>query len=172
MNRRRALTFGAAGALGLWSAPRLSAAGQEPTDAKSPLLFSAMIPGCLEASKNIREISIDELNIDARQMTTGRDNDFWNLGPGDVRLGSARFTFTGSPGVAKELQAWFQQAAKGGNIRKNISVNLRRSDNRTERAFVLADCFPSQWSNVNFDTSSTVQTETLTVKVGRIEFKT
>ena len=172
MNRRRALTFGAAGALGLWSAPRLTAAPQLPADARSPILFSAMIPGCPEASKNIREIAIDELNIDARQMTSGRDNDFWNLGPGDVRLGSARFTFTGSPGAFKELQAWFQEAAKGKGIRKNISVTLFKSDKQAGRSYTLFDCFPTQWSSVNFDTSSTVQTETLTVNIGRIEFKT
>ena len=31
---------------------------------------------------------------------------------------------------------------------------------------------PSQWSSVNFDTSSTVQTETLRVSIGRIELMT
>jgi hypothetical protein len=171
IDRRQALTFGAAGALGLLSAPRLVAAPQEARDARNPILFSAIIPGCLEASKNIREIAIDEFNIDPPRVT-GRDNDFWTVGPGDVHLGSARFTITGSPGATKELQAWFQLAAKGGNIRKNITVNLRRADNKTERTFNLIDCFPTAYSIVNFDTSSTVQTETLTVNIGRIEFKT
>ncbi len=34
------------------------------------------------------------------------------------------------------------------------------------------DCFPVRWSSPNFDTSRGVETETLTVKPARIEFKT
>ena len=166
------LSFGAVGALGFWAAPPPGAAPQpDPRNDRPPLQFAAMIPGCADASKNIREISIDELNIDMRQ-TTGRDNEFWTINPAAASMGLARFTITGSPGASKELQAWFQEAAKGKNIRKNITVTLRRDDGKTERTFNLVDCFPMSFSNVNFDTSSTVQTETLTVKVGRIEFKT
>ena len=173
MNRRRALAVGATGAMGLWSTRRLVAMPQDPPKNQAPLLFSVDIPGCAEASRNIREIAIDELNLDARQMITGRDNEFWSIGPGDVKFGSARITCTGSPGSFKELQAWFQQAANGGkNIRKNITVTLFKSDKSPGRSYNLMDCFPTQWSAVNFDTSSTVQTETLTVSIGRIEFKT
>jgi len=172
LNRRSMLTFGAVGALGFWTAPALGAARQpDPKEGRPPLQFSAMIPGCADASKNIREIAIDELNIDLRQ-TTGRDNDFWSISPSSASMGLARFTIGGSPAASKELQAWFQEAAKGKNIRKNISVTLHRDDKKTARTFNLVDCFPQSYSNVNFDTSSTVQTETLTLNFGRIEFKT
>ena len=134
--------------------------------------FGIDIPGCADASKNIREIAIDELNIDAREMTTGLDVEYRLYGPGAAHWGSAKFTSACTLGASKELQLWWQEAAKGKNIRKNITVTLYKSDKTAGRSYSLFDCFPSQWSSVNFDTSSTVQTETLTVKIGRIEFKT
>lgn len=134
--------------------------------------FAVDIPGCADASKNIREIAIDELNIDVREMTTGVDVEYRLYGPGLAHWGSAKFTSACTLGGSKELQAWFQEAAKGKNIRKNISVTLFKSDKSPGRGYILHDCFPTQWSLSNFDTSSTVQTETLTVNIGRIEFKT
>jgi hypothetical protein len=134
--------------------------------------FGVDIPGCADASKNIREIAIDELNIDAREMTTGLDVEYRLYGPGAAHWGQGKFTSACTLGGSKELQLWWQEAAKGKNIRKNISVTLFKSDKSPGRSYVLYDCFPTQWSSVNFDTSSTVQTETLTVKIGRIEFKT
>jgi phage tail-like protein len=133
--------------------------------------FGVDIPGCASASKNIREIKIDELNIDAREMTTGLDVEYRLYGPGTSHWGSASFTSACVLGGSKELQAWWQECATGKNIRKNITVNLFKSDKTPGRSYNLMDCFPTQWSSVNFDTSSTVQTETLSVKVGRIEFK-
>jgi len=134
--------------------------------------FGIDIPGCADASKNIREISIDELNIDIREMTTGLDVEYRLYGPGQAHWGSAKFTSACTLGGSKELQAWFQEAAKGKNIRKNITVTLFKSNKQPGRSYTLNDCFPTQWSSVNFDTSSTVQTETLTVNVGYIKFST
>jgi phage tail-like protein len=134
--------------------------------------FGIDIPGCADASKNIREVTIDELNIDARETTTGLDVEYRTFSPGAAHWGQAKFTSACTLGASKELQTWWQQAAKGQSIRKNISVTLFKSDKTPGRSYSLFDCFPAQWSSVNFDTSSTVQTETLTVKVGRIEFKT
>jgi len=134
--------------------------------------FGIDIPGCKSASDNIREIAIDELNIDAREMTTGLDVEYRLYGPGAAHWGQAKFTSACTLGASKELQLWWQEAAKGKNIRKNISCTLFKSDKSPGRSYLLYDCFPTQWSSVNFDTSSTVQTETLTVKIGRIEFKT
>lgn len=177
IDRRRVLTFGAATALGAWSGLDVASAtavtGQQPDTIKDDdvLHFSATIPGLPEASKNIREIAIDENNIDARE-SRGDDQELWHVKPGSVHFGSATFTITGSPGASKELRAWFQEAAKGKNIRKTITVTLRKLDDKTDRVYNLVGCFPTSWSNVNFDTSSTVQSETLTVKVGRVEFKT
>lgn len=176
IDRRRVLTFGAVTALGAWSgfgdSPVRAVTARQPgqTD-NTPLQFSVDIPGCADASKNIREIAIDELNIDCREMTTGNDLDYRHINRGDVHVGSARLTIRATPGARKELQAWWAEAAKGKNIRKNITVNLFKSG-QTGRVCVLSGCIPTALSSVNFDTSSTVQTETLTVKMGRVEFKT
>lgn len=132
--------------------------------------FGTDIPGCADASKNIREISIDELNIDVRETTTGLDVEYRLYSPGQAHWGNAKFTSACTLGGSKELQLWFQEAASGKGIRKNISVTLFKSDKTAGRGYTLFDCFPTQWSSVNFDTSSTVQTETLTVNIGRIEF--
>jgi len=134
--------------------------------------FGVDIPGCADASKNIREISIDELNIDIRELTTGMDVEYRLYGPGQAHWGNAKFTSACTLGGSKELQAWWAEAAKGKNIRQNITVTLFKSDKTAGRSYTLNQCFPTQWSSVNFDTTSTVQTETLTVNVGYIEFKT
>lgn len=134
--------------------------------------FMCEIPGCADASKNIREIKIDELNIDIREMTTGLDVEYRLYGPGTPHFGNAEFTTACTLGGSKEFHAWFMAASKGKDIRKNITVRLYKSDKTAGRGYNLFDCFPSQWSSVNFDTSSTVQTETLRVSIGRIELMT
>lgn len=133
--------------------------------------FRVDIPECPTATKNIREIQIDELNIDARETTTGADTSYRIYGPGAVHWGTARFTSACPLGGALDLKAWYDNTVTGKAIRKNILVSLHNMDKQPGRSYVLYDCFPINWSAMNFDTSSTVQTETVTVSVGRIEFK-
>jgi hypothetical protein len=157
MNRRDALKLGAA--LGV----TLGAAGANRAHAQSAFgayHFEVEIPGARNASRMIQAVEIAPVEIDARLY-----------GPGAVHWGQAKFTSACTLGASKELQLWWQEAAKGKDIRKNITVTLFKSDKSAGRSYLLQDCFPTQWTSVNFDTSSTVQTETLTVKVGRIEFK-
>ncbi len=177
VTRRAALKLGAATALvgAALAVARPPETGAAPSEARPDADFRGFgvdIPGCPNASKNIREIAIDELNVDIREMTTGLDVEYRIYGPGAAHWGSATFTSAVTLGGSKELHAWWAEAAKGKNIRKNITVTLFKSDKAPGRSYTLMDCFPTQWTSVNFDTSSTVQTETLTVKVGRIEFKT
>ncbi len=130
--------------------------------------------------EGLQEIAIDDITWDYTVLQSPRDETRTNLnpaaaagyrlyGPGQARWGSAKFT-TSTLGGSKELQAWWQEAAKGKGIRKNITVTLFKSDKSPGRSYTLFDCFPTQWSSVNFDTSSTVQTETLTVNIGSIHF--
>ena len=183
-DRRRVLTFGAATAMGFWAGFGASAAAATSRQPDTePLKFSVTIPGLPEASKGVRALAVDELRVLGRENefwrrdsdTWGRDNDYWSLTPGSVDLGSATFTIAGNPRVFKEVKAWFTEAAAGKGIRKSITVTLSKPETKGDsggRAYNLTDCFPTSWSSVNFDTSSTVQTETLTVSIGRIEFKT
>lgn len=101
------------------------------------------------ASKNVREIKIDELNIDAREMTTGLDVGVRTISPRRMHFGSAKFTSACTLGGSKELQAWWQEAAKGKGIRKNITVTLFKSDKSPGRSYTLNDCFPTSYSTVN-----------------------
>lgn len=171
IDRRQLLALGATGAVGAWSGVITTSAAAQSPPPDDNIPFSVDIPGCPDASKNIREISVDELNIDARETKAQDDGDVEIIQAGRVHHGSAKITCT-RKGGSKELQLWFQEAAKGKGIRKNLTVTLHKSDKSDGRSYSLMDCFPTQWSSVNFDTSSTVQTETLTVSVGRIEFKT
>jgi hypothetical protein len=134
--------------------------------------FGIDIPGCADASKNIREIHIDELNVDVREMTTGHDVEYRLYGPGHAHWGSASFTSAVTLGASKELQTWFNDAAHGKNIRKNITVTLFKSDKTPGRTYTLIDAFPIAWKDNANDTSSSVQTETITVTMDHIEFAT
>ena len=139
-------------------------------DTAEPITFAVQIDGLPQASKTVRSISIDPVKVDAREI--GPPNgDVRMLRPGAVSPLGATITCVVARGGSKELQLWWQDAAKGKSIRKNITVTLFQKA-KPARSYTLNDCFPTQWSTVNFDTSSTVQTETLTVSVGRIEFST
>lgn len=168
VNRRDVLRFGMA--LGLAGTVAPAAVGAQ--DKASPVWrLEVDIPGLPNASRNIREVAIDPLVVEPNAIPPGQDVDFRLYGPGHAHWGSASFTSAVSLGASKELQTWFNDAAKGKDVRKNITVTLFKSDRSAGRSYNLMDCFPTQWSAVNFDTSSTVQTETIRVKLGRVEFK-
>lgn len=168
MNRREVLKFGAAiGVVGAVGAARADTVAAQKDATGFRLVVDIPDMPCVSAA--VRAVQIDPLTIDADIRR--RADDVWAV-PGDAHAGHATFTAACTLGASKELQLWWQEAAKGKNIRKNISVTLFTSDKSAGRSYLLYDCFPTQWSNVNFDTSSTVQTETLTVNIGRIEFKT
>ncbi len=179
VRRRDVLKLGAltAVAASTWvTVPRLEAeaqaAGPEaPGVLRSAFGFAVDIPGFADASKNIREIQIDDLTIDQRETTSGLDVEFRMFAPGQAHFGTARFTVAVTP-RATSLRQWLDDCVAGKNIRKNITVTILDARGHAARSYNLIECFPTQWSAVNFDTSSTVQTETLRVKIGRIEFKT
>ena len=177
VSRRGALKLAAAGAVGGAIVAGLTGRSEAAEkgkikDIKDGGGMLLTIPGAPIASENIEALFLDPLTIDIREMTTGTDVEYRLYGPGAAHWGSASVVSATPQGASRELQAWFMDCASGKNIRKNITVTLFAKDKTPVRTYNLMDCFPTQWSVVNFDTSSTVQTETLRVKVGRIEFKT
>lgn len=178
LHRRDVFKLGALGALaataGLVPASAIAQDPRQPPPTTARVVVD--IPGLPEASRGTFAIEIDplEIEVDLRGPVSPNapDTAFRLYGPGHAHWGSASFTSACTLGASKELQTWFNDAVAGKNIRKNITVTLFKSDKSPGRSYNLMDCFPTQWSAVNFDTSSTVQTETLRVKVGRIEFKT
>lgn len=176
LRRRDVLRYTAATAAAVGSlavAPgALQAAEREHDEILMSGRFAVDIPGAPDASKNIREIAIDELTIDIRETTTGVDLVYRLYGPGAAHWGNASFTSAVTLGASKELKTWFDECAKGRNTRKNITVTLFKKDGAAGRSYTLHECFPTQWSSVSFDTSSTVPAERLVCQVGFIEFKT
>ena len=174
VTRRDALKLGAATATavsGLLSLGRDAGAAERPQSSAIGDSFRAEIDGCAETSKNIREIVIDELTIDARELTTGQDL-YRVFVPGQSHMGQVTLVSGFTPAGSKEIQAWFDAWASGKNDFRNIVVTLLDRQRQPARGYSLYDCSPTKWHSVDLSPTSTVQTETLTVKVGRIEFKT
>lgn len=170
LSRRELLGLGATAAAGfgvlrLIAEPARAQDTDPTTPPEGPILpgsgFGVEIDGAPAAGAAVRAVEIDSLPFKRRPRVGLL-----------AQPGYARLVTAGSPEGAAELQTWFDECARGKNIRKNITVTLFRADGSSGRQYDLFNCYPTQWSSVNFDTSSTVQTETLTVKIGRIEFKT
>ncbi len=132
--------------------------------------FQVLVPDCPQASSSIHTIQIDDLLIDPTPRIPNPNASFRLYGPGAPHFGNARFSFPAGSGP--DLQDWFASASKGKDIRKNITVHLRKSDKTPGRTYNLIDCFPVRWGAADPDAAGTIQTETLTVKIGRIEFTT
>jgi hypothetical protein len=182
IDRRQMLALGAAGAAagvaalagapaGAQTLPGADKPGEDDRLPKGPeFVFAVDIPGLPETSANALEVQIDDLTIDLREMTTGLDVEYRLYGPGAAHWGQAKFTSACTLGGSKELQAWFSDAAKGKNIRKNITVTLLKRDGSEGRRYNLFECFPVRWDAGDYSPSSTVKVETIVVKIGRVEF--
>lgn len=127
--------------------------------------------------QGVLEVEVDDIVIDYREILAGdgsvRPGEYRLYGPGKAHWGNARITL--APGPHTDwLYQWWEETARGKNIRKNITVTLFKSDKTPGRTYSLFDSFPTSWkaSELNGNSASAVQTETLTVKIGRIEFKT
>lgn len=174
LNRREVLTLGAVTAVLAGGAGLIPAVAPRSADALPPPHgeevirnangFGVDIPGAPEASAHVLGVTFDDLEVTTSTGATPKRK--------KAPLPTVHLTVESGTPAAGELGLWWQDAARGKCIRKNITVTLFRADQSPGRSYNLYDCFPTQWSSVNFDTSSTVQTETLTVKIGRIEFKT
>jgi tail tube protein gp19 len=191
VGRRDLLKYGAAAAAvaGTGSLPLLGSMNALAQVPGEPLQFAVDIPGAPLASKNIREIAIDDMVIEPAKTNRplGVIGDVLEktgvasavpivapdqaCGPGEVRWGEATLVFLHDPAV-REIEDWWSQCNAGKDIRRNITIVMSDGFGARGRSYTLFDCFPTQWSSVNFDTSSTVQTETMRVKLGRVEFKT
>ena len=132
--------------------------------------FKLEIEGCPVASANVESITMEDLNIDVREMTTGADWDYRVYGPGDAHYGS--ITIASRVGKdSKELYQWWLDCSRGQNVRKNISVICLKRDGSEARRFNALECFPTKWDSGDFSPSSTVACETIICKMGRVELQ-
>jgi hypothetical protein len=128
--------------------------------------FTVEIPGAADASRNIREISIDELTIDIRETTTGLDVEYRLYSPGQAHWGNATLTSACTLGGSKELQSWWTQAARGRTDRRTVTIKLK-ADDGSSRSYRLVDAKPVAFTRC--DPQSPDPTETIVVTPRRIE---
>lgn len=131
--------------------------------------FAVDLPGCPVATMNIQSVQVEDLTIDVRETTCGVDWDFRTYAPGDAHFGKA--TFRSRVGKnSKELLQWLQDAAVGKNVRKNIAVIIKDRAGKEARRYNLMEVFPIKYDPGDYSPSSTTKVETITVKIGHVEF--
>ncbi|MBM3926198.1 MAG: twin-arginine translocation signal domain-containing protein [SAR202 cluster bacterium] len=131
--------------------------------------FAVDIPGLPETSANIQSIQVEDLTIDIRETTTGADWDYRTYAPGDAHYGKASFRSRVGKN-SKELLQWLHDASRGKDVRKNISVIIKDRDGSEARKYNLFECFPIKFDPGDYSPSSTTMVESITVKIGRVEF--
>jgi hypothetical protein len=184
VTRRGALKLGAAtatviGGLHLVAAPAAAEEGKNGQSGQrrassGASSFTAEIEGLPETSKSIREIHIDELTIDALETTTGQDLAYRQYRPGHPRYGVAKFTSAATLGASKELQAWFNDAATGKQIRPRRAVVRQITANGVvARTFTLENCLPTTFASIDLGSQGGAETMkwVVEVRVQRVEMK-
>lgn len=145
--------------------------------------FKVDIAGCPTASGLVDGITMEDLLIDTREVTDGVNSDYrapeavntsgvdWDYrvyGPGDAHYGS--ITIRSRVGKnSKELQQWFSDAAKGKNIRKNITITLKKRDGSAGRVYGWFECYPVAYQPFVLDGSARVASEEITVRCDDLE---
>jgi phage tail-like protein len=130
--------------------------------------FKVDIQGAPVASANVESITMEDLVIDERELSTGADWDYRVFGPGDAHFGS--ITIRARVGKnSKELFSWWSDCSKGNNIRKSISVIALKRDGSEARRWNVIEAFPTRWDAGEYSPSSNVACETIVAKMQRVE---
>jgi phage tail-like protein len=129
--------------------------------------FKIDIAGAPVASANVESITMEDLVIDERELSTGADWDYRVFGPGDAHFGS--ITIRARVGKnSKELYQWWLDCSQGKNIRKLISVIALKRDGSEARRWNIEDAFPTRWDPGEYSPSSNVACETIVAKMQRV----
>lgn len=130
--------------------------------------FKIDIQNCPVANANVESITMEDLTIDVREMTTGADWDYRVYGPGDAHYGS--ITVRSRVGAnSTELYQWWLDCSRGQNVRKQISVICLKRDGSEARRFNCFECFPTRWDAADFSPSSNIACETIVANMGYVE---
>lgn len=75
--------------------------------------------------------------------------------------------------LSEPMCEWINETVKGKPWKRSMAIEETRPNGKPGRTFIYYDCFPTRYVFPQMKKGGgTVQTETLTVKIGRIEFKT
>ena len=108
--------------------------------------FRIDIQGCSVASANVESITMEDLLIDEREMTTGADWDYRVYGPGDAHYGSITIRSRVAPGVTSCLEGWATTCSGGTEVRKDVTITILKRDGSEARTFNFHECFPTQYT--------------------------
>ncbi len=132
--------------------------------------FKIDIQGAPTASANVESITMEDLTIDVREMSTGADWDYRVFGPGDAHFGS--ITIRSRVGNnSKELYQWWLDTSRGRNIRKQISVVALRRDGAEARSYNFLECFPTRYQPLVLDGTSRISVEEITAKCEGVDME-
>lgn len=101
--------------------------------------FTVDIDGAPQLSRNIRDVAIDELNIDIRETTSGLDVEYRTYSPGSAHFGSAHFRAACTRPAVKEARAWYMRTMQGEPRRVSVAVSILRKDGRPGRTYTMPD---------------------------------
>lgn len=134
--------------------------------------FAVDIPGCADASRNILDISIDDLIIDVREVPIGVDSDARLFEPGPLHIGQARFTFRTDDAMLNcDLDAWVAATRGGKQTPRDITITLFMNDQTTiGRTYTLENSFPVSFSSGDFTTGGEANVGELVVQPERVAF--
>jgi phage tail-like protein len=145
---------------------RKGASGQSEILQNGSGSFAIEIEGAPVASANVESITMEDLVIDEREMTTGADWDYRVYGPGDAHYGS--ITIRSLAADDTELYDWWAEAAQGKNIRKSISVIALKRDGSEARRYNYHDCFPVRYMPHSLDQVGQKATEGIIARCGAL----
>lgn len=130
--------------------------------------FAIDIEGAPIASANVESITVEDLVVDEREVTTGSDWDYRTYAPGDAHYGS--ITIRSRVGEkSTELYQWWYDSSRGENIRKSISVIAKKRDGSEARRFNFFECFPVRYQPFVLDGSVRHAAEEVTASCERVE---
>ncbi len=112
------------------------------------LLSGSSVDGSNTTLDDCDGVVMEDLTFDSREMTTGLDVEYRHYQPGKPIYGNITFEAAQGSGASKELQAWWQESAKG--YYKSRTGNVIILDDKREEAmrYTFLDCFLTSYSVV------------------------
>lgn len=133
--------------------------------------FKVEIDGILSPDLDLIGVESDPVTFDVLDTGAVSPDGFRVYGPGDAHFGSITVRYLCSS-PEDPIQTWFQEAARGGSIRKNITVKCLKRDGSEAKKYNYLDCFPTKWSASEASKGEPGPVRTITCSIGRIELVT
>jgi hypothetical protein len=133
--------------------------------------FTVSITGCDQSSKDCVSFECDPIEIEMQDVTQSNDTTWKTFTSGQPRFGEARMTFRKSAAAScKDLSTWVDDVRRGANIRKAITVSIKKKDKSSDgRVYNLIECFPVSYSEGDYTTAAEANLAEIRVMPTRVE---